>query len=123
MMMFARHSIVAIVLASAFGSNAVAQSCPPSSLTQSVALEFTTVAGEKLVLPAINSMECKDIDMMLARIDSTRYRGNAPQPENIADCPLLSYELLLAEENYNRCVVVRKNVSDGLRNIERPASQ
>lgn len=123
-MMGIRNLVFGFALASTFGSAAAyAQSCPPSALSQSVELNFTTVAGQTLVLPAINSMECAEIDKMLARIDSTRYRGNGPQPHDAADCPLLNYELLLAEENYNRCVVVQKKVTGGLLIIKRSKSQ
>lgn len=88
-----------------------------------MAREFTTVTGKTLILPPVTGMECAEIDNTLARIDSTRYRGNAPQPYDTADCPLLHYELRLAEESYNRCVIVRKKVSGGLRFMERSASQ
>jgi len=77
---------------------------------QTVEREFTTSTGDTLVLSPIKSMGCPEIDRMLARIDSTRYRENAPAPQNEQDTPLFEYELMLAEESYNRCVVVRKRV-------------
>jgi hypothetical protein len=123
MAVVSRYSILAIAFVVSAGSAAHAQSCPPAGAPQSVAREFTTVMGKKLILPPVRGMECAEIDNTLARIDSTRYRGNAPQPYDIADCPLLHYELLLAEESYNRCVIVRKKVTGGLRLMKRSASQ
>lgn len=90
---------------------------------QAVDSEFTTSLGETLILQPIADMECAEMDKMLARIDSTRYRENAPTPHNIADAPLFEYELTLAEENYNRCVVIQKNKTRGILIIRRPVSQ
>ena len=109
-----RSSTVAAVLALGFGSAAQAQAAGG---------EFTTSSGKTLMLPPIQSMKCPEMDKMLARIDSTRYRENAPTPHNKADAPLFEYELLLAEENYNRCVLVRKKVTGGLIIMRRSESQ
>jgi len=81
---------------------------------QSAEWEFVTSTGTKLILSPIDGMQCAEMDKMLARIDSTRYRENAPTPHDEADAPLFEYELTLAEENYNRCVIVRKEVTRGI---------
>ncbi len=106
-----------------FASVSWAQTCPPSAHNYSSGFKFTTAAGKTLALPPIDGMECTDIDRTLTRIDATQYRGNAPRPENAADCPLLNYELLLAEENYNRCVTGKKNVTGSLSGIKRLTSE
>lgn len=97
--------------------------CGNAAQAQAVEWEFTTATGETLVLSPIDAMECADMDKMLARIDSTRYRENAPTPHHEADEPLFEYELLLAEENYNRCVLVRKRTTGGLMIMRRLQSQ
>lgn len=83
-------------------------------LAQANDLAFTTAAGNTLILAPVSEMKCAEIDKMLARIDATRYRKNAPTPLNAADAPLYEYESLLAEESYNRCVVVRKKTQDDI---------
>lgn len=123
MAMLTGRSILAFALASTVGSAAYAQSCPPSKVNNSMELEFTTVAGITLLLPSISGMDCPEIDKTIARIDSTRYRGNAPQPHDLVDCPLSDYELLLSKENYNRCVLVRKKVTGSISLIKRSKSQ
>ena len=90
---------------------------------QTVEREFTTFSGDTLILPPIKNMECSDMDKMLARIDSTRYRENAPTPHNKADGPLFEYEILLAEESYERCVLLRKRVTRGSLFMQRLKSE
>jgi hypothetical protein len=109
-----RYSMISALFGLGFGCVAQAQSAGG---------QFTTASGKTLMLPPIKSMECPEMDKMLARIDSTRYRENAPTPHNKADAPLFEYELLLAEENYNRCVLVRKKVTGGIIYLRRPKSQ
>ena len=103
-----------MTLGLAFGSVAAAQS---------VGDEFTTASGQTLVLIPIKDMQCVDIEKMLARIDATRYRDNAPSPQNKADAPLFEYELSLSEANYNRCALVRKKAVGGLIIMRRATSQ
>lgn len=76
--------------------------------------EFTTAAGRTLVLAPVDGMKCAEIDKMLARIDATRYRENAPTPHDAADAPLYEYETMLAQESYNRCVAARKKSGSGM---------
>ncbi len=121
--MFTKSYILAIALTLTAAGAVWGQACPPLNVPQTVEREFTTVSGKTLILPPVSGMECAEIDKTLARIDSTRYRGNAPLPHDKGDCPLLHYELLLAEENYNRCVIVRKRMSGGLLIMKRSQSQ
>lgn len=107
-------SFLAVTLGLSYGSAVFAQS---------VGDEFTTASGQTLVLTPINNMQCGDIEKMLARIDATRYRGNAPTPLNKADAPLFEYELSLSEANYNRCALVRKKAVGGLIIMRRATSQ
>jgi len=94
-----------------------------AALAQSLGTEFTTASGQKLILVPIQGMECSEIEKMLARIDATRYRGNAPAPQNEADAPLFEYELSLSEANYNRCALLRKKAAGGLIILQRAQSQ
>lgn len=107
-------SFLAVALGLAFGS---------SALAQSVGDEFTTASGHTLVLIPIQDLQCADIEKMLARIDATRYRDNAPSPQNKADAPLFEYELSLSEANYNRCALLRKKAAGGLIILQRSGSQ
>ena len=109
-----RISVLAVTLGLIFGSAAVAQS---------VGSEFTTASGQTLVLVPIQDMQCADIEKMLARIDATRYRDNAPAPQDKADAPLFEYELSLSEANYNRCALLRKKAAGGLIILRRAPSQ
>ena len=114
MTVFSKTSMLSVLIGTTLVSSAVAQS---------VGREFTTSTGETLVLAPIKTMKCAEIDKMLARIDSTGYRGHAPTPHNAKDVPLLEYELLLAEESYNRCVVVRKNATSDSISLQRTNSE
>lgn len=107
-------SFLAMTLGLTYGS---------AALAQSIGDEFTTASGETLVLVPVNDMQCSDIEKMLARIDATRYRGNAPTPLNQADGPLFEYELSLSEANYNRCALLRKKAAGGLIILRRAPSQ
>ena len=84
---------------------------------------FTTAEGSTLALPPIDQMECEEMERVLALIDSTGYRRNAPTPHDAADAPLYEYELALAEENYHRCVIVLQKLGGGLYMIRRSRSQ
>lgn len=101
----------------------VALTFGPPAHAQSGGMEFTTASGKTLMLEPVTNMKCPEMDNMLARIDATRYRENAPAPHNKADAPLFEYELSLAEENYNRCALVRKGASGGLNILRRTNSQ
>lgn len=111
---FFRVSLCAVVLSLTWGS---------LSHAQSTGQKFTTASGKTLVLVPLKSMGCPEMDKMLARIDATRYRENAPAPLNKADAPLYEYELVLAEENYNRCANVRQDVTGGLNILRRTKSK
>ncbi len=95
----------------------------PVASAQSVGDEFTTASGQTLVLIPIKDMQCSEIEKMLARIDATRYRDNAPSPQNKADAPLFEYELSLSEANYNRCALLREKAAGGLIIMRRAPSQ
>lgn len=109
-----RLSLCAAVLSLTWGS---------ISHAQSVGQKFTTASGKTLILVPLKSMGCPEMDKMLARIDATRYRENAPGPRHKADAPLFEYELRLAEENYNRCALVRKGQTRGLNILRRTKSK
>lgn len=114
MTVFAKTVVLSSLAALTFGSGVCAQT---------VEREFTTSTGHTVILSPIKGMECPEIDKMLARIDSTRYREHAPTPHSADDAPLFEYELLLAEESYNRCVVVRKKVTSGIIFMQRSKSE
>jgi len=109
-----RVSLCAVALSLTWGSLAHAQS---------VGDEFTTASGQTLVLVPLTNMKCPEMDKMLAQIDATRYRENAPAPLDMADAPLFEYELVLAEESYNRCARVRKGPVGELNILRRTKSQ
>lgn len=77
--------------------------------------EFTTARGTTLQLPQIGALECDDMELVLSRIDATRYRENAPTPHDASDRPLYEYELKLARAHFNRCVTKRKPSANGIR--------
>ena len=109
-----RLSLCAVVLSLTWGS---------PSHAQSVGQTFTTASGKTLVLVPVKNMGCPEMDNMLARIDATRYRENAPAPLNKADAPLYEYELVLAKEKFKRCAGVRKGVTGGLNILRRTKSK
>jgi len=109
-----RISFLAVTLGLAFGS---------ATYAQSVGVQFTTASGQTLILAPIEDMQCAEIEKMLARIDATRYRDNAPSPQDKADAPLFEYEMSLSEENYNRCALLRERASGGLTILQREQSQ
>ena len=82
---------------------------------------FITARGMKLMLVPIDGMGCEEMEIMLARIDSTEYRKGAPEPHDAADAPLFEYELTLAEETFRRCVA-RLAPLNGVIATTRPAS-
>lgn len=90
-----------------------------SAYAQAAPEEFTTAAGDTLILSPIAEMECDEMEVMLSRIDSTGYRENAPTPHDEADTPLFEYELTLAEENYHRCVISEKYSGGGFQLLRR----
>lgn len=67
--------------------------------------DFVTARGKTVEMPDIAAMTCEEIEVTLAKIDSTRYRENAPVPHDRADEPLHLYEESLAKALFKVCVV------------------
>ena len=70
---------------------------------------FVTAKGQTVEMPDISTMSCEQIEGTLAKIDSTRYRENAPHPHDRADEPLHRYEKTLAKALYKVCVTDRRS--------------
>jgi len=81
---------------------------------------FTTARGETIDLPAVPDLNCSEIELVLSRIDATRYRENAPAPHDSSDKPLYDYEVALAEAHFNRCVG-KRGQAQGYRTLIRPS--
>jgi len=77
-----------------------------------LAENFVTAKGQTVDMPEISALTCEQIEGTLAKIDSTRYRENAPVPHDRADDPLHVYEENLARALFKVCVVDPRSVVD-----------
>ncbi len=73
-----------------------------------LAEEFVTAKGKTVAMPEISTMTCEQIEMTLAKIDSTRYRDNTPVNPDPADDALFAYEQDLAHALFKVCIMERK---------------
>lgn len=65
---------------------------------------FTTADGVRLRTPAISSLDCPAMRVVLDAIDASGYRRGAPAPRHAADMALLDYEHRLSSAFYADCV-------------------
>jgi len=82
---------------------------------------FVTAKGKTVDMPEISAMTCEQIEGTLAKIDSTRYRENAPVPHDRADDPLHVYEETLAKALFKVCVVDPRAVVDPAESLRQQA--
>lgn len=65
---------------------------------------FVTATGQRVMLPAISTLDCRQMRNVLVAIDATGYRGSGPEPFDPADRRLLDYENRLSSLYYQNCV-------------------
>lgn len=92
-----------------------------ASLASHAMAEETSVRlaenGAIVPMPAIASMNCRQMDKVIERIDASNYRarGAAVIPQNHPDRPIFDYENALAAAFYNRCTLRQsQNLTPGL---------
>jgi hypothetical protein len=68
---------------------------------------FITASGVKVPMPEIVSLNCAEMEDVLAAIDASGYRGAARRPHDEADAPLLEYENRLARTHFQRCASLK----------------
>ncbi len=65
---------------------------------------FSTASGARAPIPAIESLDCRQMAAVLREIDRTGYRLGAAAPDSEDDLALLRYENRLAQRYYAECV-------------------
>lgn len=68
------------------------------------AVWFTTAAGAKVETPPLEGLDCPAMRAVLAAIDASGYRADAPEPHDKADSALFDYENRLSAAYYADCV-------------------
>jgi hypothetical protein len=64
---------------------------------------FVTARGHQVETPAIDALDCPQMERVLAGIDATGYRRGKRLPLDRADMALFEYEHRLAEVHFERC--------------------
>ena len=60
--------------------------------------------GARVVMPAIEALDCPTMELVLRRLDLSGYRGIAPLPPDHPDRAIFDYENRLAAAYYFNCL-------------------
>lgn len=88
---------------------------------------FRTAAGHEVPMPVISELDCRQMAIILEKIDATGYRPGNPNRIDPADRPLFNYERQLSAAHYESCSMGgsngRKPLLHGFKLMTIPTSQ